>query len=471
MFIDCDTESYNIDDWKTKDVIGYTPTITAGVSFEIEHFDRCFGYFVSGSSNASLSIQQLFRVRNLKKNQYNICVDVTTQMNYPVEYEDLDRSIENRNECLVDGHDILDLDYGKKIVNKDSYYYMYRTVLKHNNMSRNNYQQELIRLLKTQGITNIITTGKKDKELNKILRSDYRSFKDMREEQTSVFVVESDDIDSELYHELINKEILKRNEKNSILKYSFLDQTTIKKEKLTPVMYKEYKPKLSQFHNLAFIKNNKKNLEKIINRRVAYNDYCKNDGKSIEILHVSKKYEKMKILNDTVKSLGWKDLNDTESINIKINYDVLIPILKKIEAIFNTSVHKWDTNEKNIRTATIRYIKSRLSSTFDMTMVYDKTSKKYSLKTISQWDFMHENFEEIKNELDTKQTNFDDKVELDLFVYKLANDMLPEPENTIVFETEKEEENEIEYFQPDHMEYINMFKERNSNKTKISKVK
>lgn len=133
-------------------------------------------------------------------------------------------------------------------------------------MSKNNYQQEMVRLLKTQGITNIITTGKKDKDLNKILRNDYRTFKEMKEEQNSCSVVESEDIDAELYHDLVNKENLKRNEKNSILKYSFLDQTKIKKEKLTPNTYREYKPKLNQFHNLAFLKNNKNNLENVINK-------------------------------------------------------------------------------------------------------------------------------------------------------------------------------------------------------------
>lgn len=127
-------------------------------------FYRWFGYFVSGSSNAALFIQQLFRVRNLSKNQYNICVDVTASSDYPVEYTSLDNYIENRHESLIDDHEVLDLDYGKKVINKDSYYYLYRTIVKCNNMSKNNYRQELVRHLGTQGIINITCTGKQNKK-------------------------------------------------------------------------------------------------------------------------------------------------------------------------------------------------------------------------------------------------------------------------------------------------------------------
>lgn len=474
LFMDGDHEvAYSIDDWIKMDVIGYTPTITAGVSFELKHFDRVFGYFVSGSSNAALSIQQLFRVRNINKNQYNICVDVTASSNYPVEYEDLDKIIEDRHESLIDGHEVLNLDYGKKIVNKDSYYHLYRTVMRYNNLSKNNYQNELIRLLNTQGITDITKTGKHDKMLNRALRKDYKTFKEQKEEQVAISVSESNDIDSEVYHDLCNKENLKRNERNSVLKYSFLEQTKIDRTKLTAKVYQEYKPKLMQFHNLSFIKHNKTNLKAKINKRIAYNDLCKHDGKSIDILHRSKKYEKLAILNDTVSILGWEDLNDAKKIDLNYNHAKLIPVLKKMESLFSTSIHTWDIKQKNTRTSILRYINSRLKNTLDMTMSYDKATKKYSLCTLSSWSFMYENFGSIQNILNENERNFDTKLELEMWTYKFMNDLLPDDD--IAEENTKlpvNNEETLVYETSNPMDYINMFREKNKDRmTKKNMVK
>lgn len=470
LFIDGDHEvDYKVEDWKSMDVVGYTPTITAGVSFEAKNFDRCFGYFISGSSSAALSIQQLFRVRNFNKNQFNICVDVTAPSNYPVNFEDLDNFIENRHTSLIDGNEILEIDYGKKNVHKDSYYYMYRTVMKYINLSKNNYQGELIRILKTQGITDIKNTGKKDNTLNRILRNDYRTFKELKEEQNAISISESDSIDSETYHELCNKENIKRKDRNAMLKYSFLDQTKISEDKLTPKIYQEYKPKLAQFHNLSFIKSNKNDFKEKINKRLAYNDLRKGD-KSIDILHQSKKYEKIKILDDTVRDLGWKDLNDNQSIDLRLDYGKIIPLLKKMECIFDTSIHTWDIKHKNTRTSIIRYINSRLKSTLDINMSYDKISKKYTLTTISSWEFMYENFDTIKENLDQKEIDFENKLFIETWVYKLINDLPPNLNNNEI-EQESEKESELSYVKPDHMDYINMFKEKNKKINKKNKSK
>lgn len=143
----------------------------------------------------------------------------------------------------------------------------------------------------------------------------------------------------------------------------------------------------------------------------------------------------------------------------------MIPILKKVEAIFNTSIHNWDIKEKNTRTSIIRYINSRLKTTFDMTMSYDKINKKYRLTTISNWNFVDENFYKIKEDLDKKESNFESKLFMETWTYKLMNGLLPDDD-----EIEKDEtENEIEYFKSDHMDYINLYKAKNN--TRNTKLK
>jgi len=61
--------------WSKYDVLLYTPTAGAGISFEKKHFDYLFGYFVSGSCDAESCIQLLGRVRDIDTKEAYIYVD------------------------------------------------------------------------------------------------------------------------------------------------------------------------------------------------------------------------------------------------------------------------------------------------------------------------------------------------------------------------------------------------------------
>jgi hypothetical protein len=65
-----DVNSY----WGNYDVIIYTPTLTAGVSYEIETFDVVFGYFTDISCDVETCRQMLGRVRNIKSREYYIYI-------------------------------------------------------------------------------------------------------------------------------------------------------------------------------------------------------------------------------------------------------------------------------------------------------------------------------------------------------------------------------------------------------------
>lgn len=56
--------------WSELDVLIYTPTCSAGVSFELEHFDALYGYFTDTSCDVETCRQMLGRVRAVK--DYNI---------------------------------------------------------------------------------------------------------------------------------------------------------------------------------------------------------------------------------------------------------------------------------------------------------------------------------------------------------------------------------------------------------------
>ena len=100
-------------------------------------------------------------------------------------------------------------------------------------------------------------------------------------------------------------------------------------------------------------------------------------------------------------------------------------------------------------------------------MYYDKTSKKYSLKTMSSWEFMTENFDKIKEKLDEKENDFESKLFIETWTYKFMNDLLPEGKTEGETEGENKKEEELVYTQSDHMDYINLYKEK--NKERIAK--
>lgn len=65
---DTNNESIDTSEWTKLDVLIYSPSITAGVSFTEEHFDNLVGFIINspGTPTVDIVLQQLFRVRQLK---------------------------------------------------------------------------------------------------------------------------------------------------------------------------------------------------------------------------------------------------------------------------------------------------------------------------------------------------------------------------------------------------------------------
>lgn len=60
--------------WARADLLAYSPSVTAGVSFELEHFDVLYANFVKSmyTPGVEISLQQLFRVRRLNEGAMTI---------------------------------------------------------------------------------------------------------------------------------------------------------------------------------------------------------------------------------------------------------------------------------------------------------------------------------------------------------------------------------------------------------------
>ena len=82
--------------WANVDVLIYSPTMGAGISYEniSSSFDVLFGYFVSMSCNAEADIQMLGRIRNFKEKRAYIYVS-PAKYNVPVTKNDIFKVLHN----------------------------------------------------------------------------------------------------------------------------------------------------------------------------------------------------------------------------------------------------------------------------------------------------------------------------------------------------------------------------------------
>ena len=92
----CDMTSDEINKkWQEYDALIYSPSITAGVSFEALHFDQMIAYIENSFYTPPVDIimQQLFRVRQLKKGMMTLYINDTMTFEvdkYPVLVSDID---------------------------------------------------------------------------------------------------------------------------------------------------------------------------------------------------------------------------------------------------------------------------------------------------------------------------------------------------------------------------------------------
>ncbi|ALH06699.1 putative helicase [Port-miou virus] len=138
-------------EWGKCQLLAFSPTISAGVSYEEKHFDSCHAYFTSSSAGAHSSAQMLGRVRDLSKKEMSVFVK-QVRSNAPIKKEELIRRIEMREEASYRACGLVfDRTFGALLSTPFSELYVANKL--RNNRSKRNFLEELRALLESQGIT------------------------------------------------------------------------------------------------------------------------------------------------------------------------------------------------------------------------------------------------------------------------------------------------------------------------------
>jgi hypothetical protein len=137
--------------WAQLDVLIYTPTCSAGISFELEHFDYVFAHMTDASCDVETCRQMLMRVRNISSKMYYIYFPPYSSNlgNYPITIEDIIHELKfKKNEMLKNyGGGNIQFEYtisGEIIFFKTNYFYLWLENVRIENLSKNNFVERFI---------------------------------------------------------------------------------------------------------------------------------------------------------------------------------------------------------------------------------------------------------------------------------------------------------------------------------------
>jgi len=169
--------------WKNYDIIIATPVVTAGVSFEEEHFDCVYGLFTNQSCGVNICRQMLGRIRNVSEKKYYIHIvdfaqSFPTDPNVIENYLLYDRSYFAK---LIESDGgiktlqiNLDAEGNIQSYNKNTLYWIVVANIRDENLSKNQFYKVFLDALGYSGVIKELCLNNADpslKELYKDIKS------------------------------------------------------------------------------------------------------------------------------------------------------------------------------------------------------------------------------------------------------------------------------------------------------------
>ena len=373
-----------LEQWDEYDLVAYTPTISAGVSYEQEHFDKVYGYFSSHSCCAEEAEQMLFRVRNIADNEVVLAFD-NRYMNLPVTKEEVIKNIEARDSSSFALSGIeWDITAGKMMDSPRSRAHV-ESIIKRN-VSKNNISGTLLGLLEEQGmVTEYLSPEIRGQEL-KALREDTKFLEKKIRTEDAVKVCEAPSITRPEFSFLCNLRDKTNEEISSCQKFMMSYKFGIEQETLTPEFVLEYSGKEKIFENqsLAFCGSKAEQKERLADLLERKNTE-KKDIKASKRIGMSCNLEKVVYARRLFYWLGYGSTTTREKKSKEEMFVRLGKIRDKIKKSrhFQELLGKMPEEEKYM----VKYINGILKRMFDCYIVRTSKSKHFSWQLVfcSPW--------------------------------------------------------------------------------------
>jgi hypothetical protein len=170
--------------WNDLDVLVYTPTVSAGVSYERAGFDCMFAFLSPASCDVETARQMLGRVRALRDKTFYVCIPSNPGASYPTDIAVLERYVYERREFICANHEsrrapsTVEFDPKTATIRpyRSAFFPLWLENCRITNLSRNDYAGRFVDQVATTGAKVVYLTpepGSEDavKHTNKIRKS------------------------------------------------------------------------------------------------------------------------------------------------------------------------------------------------------------------------------------------------------------------------------------------------------------
>lgn len=322
------TEIFN-----SHDVVIYTPTLTAGVSYEVEHFDNIFCYFTNGSCDGYICDQMMGRIRSLRKKEMFICIKSFRQ-GYPVEKCDIGKYISQNRDLVSNTNNYVfkalpTINYNYNYDNntgalvQDMYLELWLDNVSVRNKFANDFFTQFIMLIKQKGCKLVLPDKCQLMADIRDIRSKLSAAEVRVFAEEAQVLVEAEDFDNDKIGALLlNVNNQTKAEEIGLKKYFFrcFYRRHLIDKPIDVEFVKKYSDKLTQnqYTNLTLL-HTKDNVEDALQNclLIAIKEMDPDSKwKPLDLLsEISSKYNKLYLQNINahllIKALGWNSVLDT----------------------------------------------------------------------------------------------------------------------------------------------------------------
>jgi hypothetical protein len=374
--------------WCNYDVIIYTPTLTAGVSFEMAYFHYVFAAFNDRSCGAETCMQMLGRVRNVINKQVYMLIDAVGN-NLPDTREQICNSLELRRSNLVRNVDTTFLSFeinesGQYKYHNTDYFVLWIENTLTKNLSKNYFMQRVVNLCRQTG-------GKmRQMELfeNELL-SDYSSARTMVKTNKYQSIVNAAEIETADFMKIQEDIMCKRDVAPECM--ASLEKFRLRAEyKYTGVIdlafvQTFYEPQVrATVRNLAKIMDGGTINENIASVRKdeisAHVNLMRDETTQYRDLRKTYLYNKHELAMTYITSCGWKTPQDTNFIHMNIITQNIRAVDASLRATIPLAVAEFEIRntvitEDNYLRAWLKHINSVIDKFYGISIAPNANDK------------------------------------------------------------------------------------------------
>ncbi|ALX27631.1 hypothetical protein GMAR_ORF257 [Golden Marseillevirus] len=365
-----------VDDWDKYQLVAYTPTISAGVSFEKKHFHECHAHFVSSSANAYECSQMLFRARDLSEN--NIFVHVKQMPSKaPTTKEGIISKIENLDASVFRACG-LKFERSTRTLKKTAFSKLYVENEKRDNLSKREFLRVLSLLLKTQGVSVSADFAREDQQ-GKDLALELSEISEIKEEKDLQDTADAEEICQEQHDEIREKKDPTREEILSCRKFALASHFHMKQKHVTLDFLKKYRKQWTPFRTLCLTIGEKKDVDERLENLLHLEIERKIVERKQERLRKRAYLEKVCLLREFLCDLGFPDWYKEKKVR-KDEYILgmkrVFEKLEKDKEIFESLFSSLPSEEKNF----LKWMNGQLRYLFGFVLKKSNRNKNYTLE-------------------------------------------------------------------------------------------